>query len=116
MPPKSGVKVKLDKVRTLRIGWRAMELSGLSFDEIRERMAGGITFETLRFFIWLGLLHEEPDLTMDDALALIEQGDFADVMQAGAEVVASFLGGAGGNGSAPPKPRAKAGRKKARGA
>jgi hypothetical protein len=77
MPPRTGVKVKLGgKQRTIR--YTAPSLNKLEAERGGEALtrtlyrAGQISMGAISALLWAGLLHEEPDLTVDQAVELIE--------------------------------------------
>jgi len=96
MPPASGVRVKLDRVRTLRLGWRALEKlqeeHGISVEDLGAQLQTG-QFKTIRLIIWAGLIHEDPDLTFDQTADLMDQADFTELVTAASELITSRFGG-----------------------
>lgn len=123
MPPRAGVELTLDKKRVLRVTWRSLEAlesqHHMTLDELGNELASGDRTKAITTTIWLGLLHEEPDLTMEQARDLLDQGEVMEIIEASMELVDRHFGGhEAGNGSGPaggpkksPRSRKKAGRK-----
>jgi hypothetical protein len=77
MPPRTGVKVKLGgKQRTIR--YTAVSLSKLEDERAGEALtrtlyrAGQVSIGAIGALVWAGLLHDEPDLTVEEATEMIE--------------------------------------------
>jgi hypothetical protein len=117
MPPGAGVKVTLDKPRTLRITWRSLEAleeqHGLSMQDLSEQL-GSQQMKAIRFIVWLGLLHDDPDLKLDDVADLLDQGNIVEIADAAAKLVTARFGGAEGNGKAAVPKRRKGSAAKAK--
>jgi hypothetical protein len=75
MPPMNGVKIRLDKMRRLRYTNRSLvrleEEVGLTVQQAGHRVEIG-SLRALSALVWAGLLHEDPDLSREDALDLID--------------------------------------------
>lgn len=75
MAPPSGVKVELDRPRTLRYTNRSLvkleDESGLTASELVQRIAAG-SMKALSQLVWAGLLHESPTLTVEEVLDWID--------------------------------------------
>ena len=95
MASKSGVKVKLDRVRTLRYTNRAVEALedelGLSLLEALGRVGAG-SVKTINRLVWAGLLHADPDLTPDEVIDMVDLSRIEEVGDAVAEAVEHALG------------------------
>ena len=77
MPPRTGVKVKLGgKQRTLR--YTSVSLSKLEDERSGEALtrtlyrAGQVSIGAIGALVWAGLLHDEPNLTVEKATEMIE--------------------------------------------
>ena len=75
------IPVVLDRPRTLLFDFNALalfeEATGLSV------LAGGMTVGSvreLRAFLWAGLRHEDPDLTLEDVGRMVHSGNMAALM------------------------------------
>ncbi len=44
---------------------------------VQAEMTGGLGFRDVRLLLWAARLHEEPDWTLDDAAAVMEEKSFA---------------------------------------
>ena len=77
------VKVTLDRERTLKLDLEALEAfeeaSGTNFFEMDGR---GFKIKELRYLVWAGLLHEDPELKPDDVKGMIHIGNMKVVSQA----------------------------------
>lgn len=116
MAPKKGVTLTLDRERSLRITWRSLERleeeHDIDLEGLGESLRGGGTLASVRRIIWLGLLHEDPEITPDGVADLLDDyGDFSEVVQAANALIGQVFGGASGNGQGATS-RAKASRKK----
>ncbi len=69
--------IKLDKVRNLKYGMRAIDLIEKKFGcpvMAKEGMMDGVlTMEEYATIIWAGLVHEDKDLTPDKVMDLIDE-------------------------------------------
>ena len=77
MPPRTGVKAKLGgKQRTIR--YTAHSLSKLEDHRNGEALtrtlyrAGQVSIGSIGALVWAGLLHDEPELTVEEATQMIE--------------------------------------------
>lgn len=85
MPSPKGVPVQLDKKRTFRFDWRALvkleQETGLTSTEVYQRIADG-SLATINAAIWAGLIHEDPELTTEDVLGMVDTRKISDVAEA----------------------------------
>lgn len=69
------VSVKLDKQRKFKYTFNALceleEALGRGFSEMKDNFK----MKDLRSIVWAGLLHESPELTLEDAGKLIDQAE-----------------------------------------
>lgn len=69
--------IKLDKVRNLRYGMRALDLIEKKFGgpimAKEGMMTGVLTMEEYATIIWAGLVHEDKDLTPEKVMDLIDE-------------------------------------------
>jgi hypothetical protein len=86
--------VKLDKQRKIRFTFNAF----CELEEVMDRplteLQNGFKMKDLRALVWAGLLHEEPDLTLEDAGAMIDE---AESIEEVAQVVGKALEAAFGS-------------------
>lgn len=80
MPPLNGVQVTLGgEKRTLRFTTKSLVRlerdTGLAMGEMAGRMAAGSLF-SICAFVWAGLIHAEPKLTIDDVVEMANLTDF----------------------------------------
>lgn len=80
---KGGIKIKLDKERTILFNLNAMaefeEVTGKSF--FSEQDLDNLTAKDVRAMLWTGLKHEDPDLTLEDVGEMIHVGNMAEIME-----------------------------------
>lgn len=95
--PKPFVMANLDRPRRLRYTMNALvnleELLGRPFfDVLQDFGAGHLGLRELRGILWAGLIHEDPDLTVEQAGALLDEaGDLQTVaLQIGEALQAAF--------------------------
>ena len=83
MPSKANPKVAitLDKPRTIMFDLNALaafeEVTGKSF--LNGLSIQALTTKDLRALIWAGLLHEEPELTLQYVGSIVHAGNLADI-------------------------------------
>ncbi len=82
-----GVKILLDKERTLRFDFNACVAyereTGQSISALKDNPG----FTSIRALIWAGLLHEEPKLTIERAGAMLDLADLEVYSEAIAEAM-----------------------------
>jgi urease accessory protein UreF len=104
----------LDRERTLRITWRSLETleeqHGLTLHELSEQL-GQQQMKAIRHIVWLGLLHEDPGLTLDATADLLDQADLVEVATAAVKLLAGRFGG-NGKAAAPKKRKGTAAKAK----
>lgn len=95
MPPTSGVRVTLDKERALRYTNRAMvaleDQAGEPVGAVLARFQAG-AFRARTLVVWAGLLHAEPDLTVDEVIDRIDIARVADISAKAWDALAKDLG------------------------
>jgi hypothetical protein len=73
MAKQTAVSIKLDKQRKLKYTFNAFceleDVLGRPISEIKD----GFKLKDLRALLWAGLLHESPDLTLEDAGELMDK-------------------------------------------
>lgn len=74
MSATGAVAVMLDKPRSLRYGGRALRAIEQETGKnlLKGEIGGDLTFSDLCVFVWAGLLHESPDLSIEDAADLVD--------------------------------------------
>lgn len=76
MAKQTAVSIKLDKQRKLKYTFNAFceleDVLGRPLSEISEIM-DGFKLKDLRAMLWAGLLHESPDLTLEEAGELMDK-------------------------------------------
>jgi hypothetical protein len=101
MPSPTGVKVTLDKVRTLRYTNRSIVMledeSGLTAQEVMARVGAG-SLKAINQLIWAGLLHADPGLTFVDVLDMVDVERLPEIGAAAGEAIGAAFGT---NGEAP---------------
>jgi len=69
--------IKLDKIRNLKYGMRAIDLIEKKFGcpimKIKGIEDGTLTMKEYATFIWAGLVHEDKELTPDKVMDLIDE-------------------------------------------
>lgn len=95
MPSPNGVKVKLDKMRTLRYTNRALVMledeSGMTATELTARVSAG-SMKSVNQLIWAGLLHADPDLELVDVYDMVDIGRIEEIAEAVGEAVEAAFG------------------------
>lgn len=80
-PLVTGVKVKLDKERTLRLDLNAMvrfeQASGKSL--LKQSTWDTLSIADIRSLLWACLLHEDPELTVEQVGSMIHPGNMVQV-------------------------------------
>lgn len=92
----TGIKVKLDKERIFKFNHRQLamfeEKSGKSFAAFQETEHPFLN--DVFCLLWAGLVHEDPGLTVDHVIDLIDEyGDLEELMEAAGEAVISAFEG-----------------------
>jgi hypothetical protein len=68
--------IKLDKERNLRYGMKAIDLIEKKFGkpvmQIQGMQDGNMTMDAYATVIWAGLVHEDPDLTPEKVMDLVD--------------------------------------------
>jgi len=88
------VAIKLDKQRKLKFTFNAFceleEALGRPLSELQEK---GFKMKDLRALVWAGLLHESPDLTIEEVGNLIDEAEsLEEVTNAVVKAVEAALG------------------------
>lgn len=95
MPSPNGVRVKLDKSRTLRYTNRSLVMledeSGMSATELMERVSAG-SMKAVNQLIWAGLLHADPGLELYDVYDMVDVSRLGEIAEAVGEAVESAFG------------------------
>ena len=102
------ITIELDKPRKLRLTTNALcELEDLFDKPIHEiLMDGAKGLRTVRAFLWAGLLHEDPELTLKETGDLIDhKNDFLYVQQKVTEAIDCAFGSDQGKNEEGPKTR-----------
>lgn len=93
--PTAGVKVELDQVYTLRYTTPAFlkleQETGLTLTELQARLGAG-SVHAIVALVWAGLLHAEPNLTVERAAARVDMRRLEQIAEAAGEALATALG------------------------
>ena len=104
--PARGMRLELDRTRYLRFTLGALrrieQLSGLGIEQQEELAEWSKTLDGVVGMLWAGLVHEDPDLTVEDVYEIVDIQNFGQIRAAidAAVGVAMPAPGAGGNGTA----------------
>ncbi|SHE66174.1 hypothetical protein SAMN05444392_102272 [Seinonella peptonophila] len=87
------VSIKLDKQRKFKYTFNALveleDILGKGFGQ----MEGNFKMKDLRSIVWAGLIHESPDLTVEEAGDLIDQAESIEaVAKAATEAIEMTVG------------------------
>lgn len=76
------VEVELDKTRTFRFTLNALEEveERLGFD-LAEMEGKKLKIKEIKVIMWAGLIHEDPELTLDDVGAMIDMENLSYVQE-----------------------------------
>jgi hypothetical protein len=103
------VAIDLDRPRFLMFDWKALETlervlgRGFLSDDIRASTFNGFT--ELKVFIWAGLLHDSPELTLKDVEPWLKLNKVAEYSECVTKaVIAAMPEAAKGKVETPPKP------------
>lgn len=84
--PKRGLRLELDRPRYLRITLGALkrieELSGIGIEQQEELQQWSQTLDGVVGMLWAGLVHEDPDLTVEDVYEIVDISNFAQIRAA----------------------------------
>ncbi|NSW92321.1 MAG: hypothetical protein HPY74_16915 [Firmicutes bacterium] len=88
------ISIELDKPRKLRFDLNALcELEDLFNKPLQQILNDGVSdVKTIRAFIWAGLLHEDPELTIKDVGHMI---DLTNILQAQEKITEALNSGFG---------------------
>lgn len=91
---KKAVTVKLDKQRKLKYTFNAFcELEEVMGRSLTTLQNGEFKMKDLRALVWAGLLHESPELTLEETGDLIDKADsIEDVTDAVSRAIETALG------------------------
>jgi hypothetical protein len=105
------VAIELDRVRRLKYDFNAVcELEDALGKPVTQLKQENVGFREMRAMLWAGLLHEEPDLTIQEAGALAGEAESIEyVTEKVVEAFALGLGGEKGNEGKPKAATAKRG-------
>lgn len=93
--------IKLDKTRNLRYGMKAISLVEKQLGQpIAKVDMDNLTMEASATLVWAGLVHEDPELTTDKVMDLID--DYSSIQEV-MPVVGKALADAFGSNSSPKK-------------
>jgi len=96
--------IELDKMRNLRYGMKAISLVEKKFGQpIAKIDMDNLTMEDSATLIWAGLAHEDPDITPDKVMDLIDDHSSLQVVM---EMVGVVLTEAFGSDDTPKKKKA----------
>ena len=104
MPSSKGVKVKLDRVRTLRYTNRALVMledeCGMTAPELMARVQAG-SLKAVNQLVWAGLLHSDPGLALLDVYDMVDIERLVEIAESvGGAVEAAFGAPESGEGKA----------------
>jgi hypothetical protein len=93
MAKKQAFPVKLDKQRNFRFTFNAFcELEDV-LDRPLTELQKGFKMKDLRALVWAGLLHEEPELTIEQAGDLIDEAEsIEEVAEAVSKAIEAAMG------------------------
>lgn len=101
MPSPAGVKVKLDKSRTLRFTNRALVMledeSGLPITALMSEVAKG-SLRSVNRLVWAGLLHSDPELRLTDVYDMVDVSRLTEIAEAVGKAVEIAFGSNGESG------------------
>lgn len=82
--PTDGVGITLDKPRTLRYSGRSLRAieKETGKNVLKGEIGGNLNFTELVVLVWAGLLHEDPDLDLDDAADLVDPARIEEIADA----------------------------------
>lgn len=84
--PVRGLELHLDRTRHLRFTLGALkrveDTSGIRIHEQTRLAEWGRTLEGVTTFLWAGLTHEDPDLTLEQVYELVDISQFGEVKHA----------------------------------
>lgn len=95
MAKKQGfVKVKLDKLRKLKYGFNAfVEMEEALGKPVTDLGKDSVSFKDIRVMLWAGLLHDDPDISLEEVGDLVDDADsLSDVAEKITEGIALALG------------------------
>jgi hypothetical protein len=105
--PQRGLRLELDRPRHLRMTLGALkrveELSGIGIHQQEELAAWSKTLDGVVGFLWAGLVHEDPELTVEDVYEIVDIHNFGQIRAALDEAIGIAMPapGAGENGTSP---------------
>jgi DNA-binding protein YbaB len=68
--------IKLDKTRNLRYGFKAMRMLQNELKKLGTDLSEGEpSFEAVAIIVWVGLVHEDSTLTLDNVVDLLDAAD-----------------------------------------
>jgi len=97
------VPIMLDKERHLKFGFGAMialeDLTGKTFFEIIQELQDleNIKVSKIRDIMWAALIHEDKELTLEQTIDILDQGNCMDLLGKLMEAVELAMGGNEGN-------------------
>ena len=100
------VPVMLDKERHLKFGFGAMialeDLTGKTFFEIIQDLQDleNVKVSKIRDIMWAALIHEDKELTLEQTIDILDQGNCTDLIGKLMEAVSLALGETEGNAQA----------------
>ena len=81
--PEKSIPITLDKKRHVRFGYNQLcqlEDVGIPIADLGEIMAdSGRTFTNIRTLLWVGLLHEDPTLTLEAVGEMIDTSKIGEI-------------------------------------
>jgi len=97
---KKAVTVKLDKQRKLKYTFNALcELEEVMGRSLTTLQNGEFKMKDLRALVWAGLLHESPELTLEEAGDLIDRAEsIEEIATAVSQAMEVAFGGKKGDG------------------
>jgi hypothetical protein len=87
------VSIQLDKARNLRFTTNALaELEDMLGHPVTKMDQDNVGIKTLRAMLWAALLDESPDLTIQEAGCLMDQGDMQEISASVSEALELAFG------------------------
>ena len=106
--PKRGLRLELDRTRYLRITLGALkrieDLSGIGIEQQEELAEWSRTLDGVVGMLWAGLVHEDPDLTVEDVYEIVDISNFGQIRSALDQAIGIAMPApvaAEGNGTSP---------------
>lgn len=95
--PKASITIQLDKIRNLRYGMKALEtIEDLTGRPVSQLDLTNLRMKDLKSIVYAGLSHEDPELTPDSVVTLIDE--YSDIQTVAEAVGKAMTAAFGKNG------------------